>query len=166
MATLGAALGLPPARVLGGCSPEGKAAALDAIGGAEALYLGDGVNDALAFGRALAAGTVAIERPVLPGRSDFFLVGDSLAPLGQALAAARRLHVVVRRVLTIAIAYNVFTVTSCLLGLMTPVRAAIFMPASSIGLLLFTTASLSGSVRRRAPVPRPAPLALPARGAV
>ena len=146
VARLGAVLGLPSHRVLGGCSPEGKAAALDAIGAADAIYVGDGVNDALAFDHALAAGTVAIERPVLPGRSDFFLVGDSLAPLGQALAAARRLRVVVRRVLAISIAYNAFAVTSCLLGVMTPVRAAIFMPASSIGLLLFTAASLARSV--------------------
>jgi len=158
VANLGAALGLPPERALGGCSPEGKAAALDAIGAGEALYLGDGVNDALAFDRALAAGTVAIARPVLPGRSDFFLVGDSLAPLGQALALARRLQGVVRRVLRIAIAYNLFAVTSCLMGVMTPVRAAIFMPASSIGLLLFTVASL----RPRAPTPSTATPLLPA----
>lgn len=144
VATLGAVLGLPVHHVIGGCSPEGKAAALDAIGAADAIYVGDGVNDALAFDHALAAGTVAIERPVLPGRSDFFLVGDSLAPLGQALAAARRLRVVVKRVLGISLAYNAFAVTSCLLGVMSPVRAAIFMPASSIGLLLFTVASLAG----------------------
>jgi len=146
---LGAALGVPPGHVVAGCSPQGKAAALDAIGAPEVLYVGDGVNDALAFERALAAGTVAIERPVLPGRSDFFLVGDSLAPLGQALADARRLQVVVRRVLRIAIAYNAFAVASCLLGVMTPVRAAISMPASSLGLLLFTVASL----RARVPAP-------------
>jgi Cu2+-exporting ATPase len=167
VAALGAVLGLPSHHVLGGCSPEGKAAALDAIGAADAVYVGDGVNDALAFDHALAAGTVAIERPVLPGRSDFFLVGDSLAPLGQALAAARRLRVVVRRVLRISIAYNAFAVTSCLLGLMTPVRAAIFMPASSIGLLLFTAASLAGSsIPQLGPrAVAPSALPAPARGA-
>ena len=149
---LGNALGIPAERVRGGRSPQDKAIDVAEIGGADALYLGDGVNDALAFEQSLAAGTVAIERPVLPGRSDFFMVGETLAPLGQALSAARRLRVVARRVLAISVGYNVFAVTSCLLGVMTPVRAAISMPLSSLGILLFTIASLKRvqKTRRRA----------------
>jgi Cu2+-exporting ATPase len=90
---------------------------------------------------------VAIDRPILPGRSDFFLVGDDLAPLRLALAAAHRLRRVVRSVLGISIVYNVLAVSTALSGRMSPVRAAIFMPLSSLSILLFTVFAL----RPRAP---------------
>jgi Cu2+-exporting ATPase len=139
---LAAALGIPAAQAKGGRTPVDKAVDLAALDGGDALYLGDGANDALAFGQALCAGTVAIERPILPGRSDFFLVGESLAPLRTALAAAHRLRRVARRILAIAVAYNVVAVSTALAGLMSPVRAAVFMPLSSLSILLLTVTAL------------------------
>jgi Cu2+-exporting ATPase len=139
---LAARLGLPPERAHGGRAPADKASDLAALGGGEALFLGDGANDALAFGQALCAGTVAIDRPVLPGRSDFFIVGESLSPLRGALTAAHELRRVARRVLAISLAYNVFALATSLAGHMSPVRAAIFMPLSSLSILLFTVGSL------------------------
>jgi Cu2+-exporting ATPase len=147
VAALAGALGFPAANALGGRTPDDKAADLARLGGGDALYLGDGANDALAFRQALCAGTVAIERPILPGRSDFFLVGETLAPLRAALEAAHQLRRVARRVLGIALAYNVFAVSTALAGLMSPVRAAIFMPLSSLSVLLFTVLSLRGARR-------------------
>lgn len=139
---LAARLGLPPERVLSTQSPEDKAALVQRLGSEGALFLGDGVNDARAFEAALCAGTPAIERPVMPSRSSFFFVGEGLAPLSAALDASRRLHAVVRRVLWGSLAYNALAVAFGLLGLITPLRAAIFMPASSLTLLLFTLVSL------------------------
>jgi P-type Cu2+ transporter len=147
---LAARLGLPAERARGGRAPQDKARDLAALGGGDALFLGDGANDALAFGQALCAGTVAIDRPVLPGRSDFFLVGESLSPLREALAAAHELRKVARRVLAISLTYNVFALAAALAGWMSPVRAAIFMPLSSLSILLFTVAALRP--RRRAPL--------------
>jgi Cu2+-exporting ATPase len=135
-------LGLPVERAHGGHTPEQKAARLAALGGGDAMFVGDGANDALAFGQALCAGTVAIERPVLPGRSDFFIVGESLAPLRAALAAAQELRAVTRQVLGISLAYNVFALGAALAGHMSPVRAAVFMPLSSLSILLFTALAL------------------------
>ena len=109
----------------------------------DALYLGDGVNDALAFEAALAAGTPAIDRPVMPSKSDFFLVGEGLAPVQTALAEARHLRTVVRRVLALSLAYNVFAIGFALAGVMSPVAAAISMPASTLTLLLVTVSSLA-----------------------
>jgi Cu2+-exporting ATPase len=147
VAPLADALGIPADNALGGRTPDDKAADLARLGGADALYLGDGANDALAFREALCAGTVAIERPILPGRSDFFLVGETLAPLRAALEAAHQLRRVARRVLAIALGYNAFAVSTALAGLMSPVRAAIFMPLSSLSVLLFTVLSLRGPQR-------------------
>jgi Cu2+-exporting ATPase len=156
VAALAGALGLPLERTRAGRTPAEKAADLAALGGGDALYLGDGANDALAFGEALCAGTVAIERPVLPGRSDFFLAGESLAPVVTALRAARRLRVVAGRVLALSLAYNVLAVSTALAGHMSPVRAAIFMPLSSLSILLFTVASLRGRAATASAAPRPA----------
>ncbi|MFY1829713.1 heavy metal translocating P-type ATPase [Myxococcus fulvus] len=140
---LATSLGVPVEQALGGLRPEDKACTVSRLGSTDSLYLGDGVNDSLAFERALCAGTPAIDRPVMPGKSDFFLVGEGLASLREALRLSRELHQVVRRLLMLAIGYNVVAVAVCLVGWMTPLRAAVAMPATSLATVLFTVWSLS-----------------------
>jgi P-type Cu2+ transporter len=135
---LATALGLPAEQAHGWLTPENKAAAVAALDHGDTLFLGDGINDSLAFERAFCAGTVAVDRPVLPGKSAFFIAGEGLGPLRLALREARRLRQVVRRVFALSLTYNVVAVSACLAGLMTPLRAAVSMPASSLGILLFT----------------------------
>jgi Cu2+-exporting ATPase len=147
------ALGIPATHALGGQRPEDKASAVSALDAADTLYLGDGVNDSLAFERALCAGTPAIDRPVMPGKSDFFLLGEGLASIREALHLSLRLRQVVRRLLTLAVAYNVVAVTVCLAGWMTPLRAALAMPATSLATVLFTVWSLSAARERPASTP-------------
>jgi len=149
---IAAQLGLPADRARGGLSPDEKAAAVVALdGGREnTLYLGDGVNDALAFERAFCAGTPAIDRPIIPGKADFFLVGEGLAPLTEGLALARLLQRVLKRNLMIAIAYNTIGVGLCLAGLMTPVIAAVAMPVSSLSIIGLTVSSLTARRHARA----------------
>jgi Cu2+-exporting ATPase len=131
-------LGIDPGKAFGALKPEDKATHLRAIGPEHTLYLGDGVNDALAFELALAAGTPAIDRPVMPGRSDFFLVGEGLTALHEALARALHLRRVVKRILALSLAYNVLAISASFLGFMSPLAAAVSMPASTLTLLLFT----------------------------
>ncbi|MCY1020977.1 heavy metal translocating P-type ATPase [Pyxidicoccus sp. MSG2] len=147
------ALGIPLTHALGGQRPEDKASTVAALDAADTLYLGDGVNDSLAFERALCAGTPAIDRPVMPGKSDFFLLGEGLASIREALRLSLRLRQVVRRLLTLAVAYNVVAVTVCLAGWMTPLRAALAMPATSLATVLFTVWSLSAARERPASTP-------------
>lgn len=150
--TLASSLGIDANRALGGLSPEVKAEKVRELSRADALYLGDGVNDSLAFEAALAAGTPAIDRPVIPSKSDFFLVGEGLAPLQTALTEAKHLRKVIRRVLTLSLSYNVLAITCALLGVMSPLAAAISMPASTLTLLLISVSSLSP--RPLSPSPR------------
>lgn len=138
VAALARSLGLAADHARGGLRPEEKAAAVTALDHADTLYLGDGINDSLAFERALCAGTVAVDRPVLPGKSAFFISGEGLQPLRLALGQARRLRRVVRRVFALSFSYNVLAVSVCLAGAMSPLRAAVTMPLSSLGILLFT----------------------------
>jgi len=140
---------LPPERALGGLSPAQKAEVVRRVDRRDTLFVGDGVNDALAFAAALAAGTPAADRPVIPGKSDFFFLGDNLDALGELLGAAHDLRSAVRRILALAFTYNALAVAVSLAGLTTPLAAAVAMPASSVAILLYTTARLAGS--RRSP---------------
>jgi Cu2+-exporting ATPase len=144
-------LGLDEDHALAAQRPEEKAALVAKVDAADTLFLGDGVNDAPAFANALVAGTPAIDRPVMPSRSGFFFVGDGLSALCEALELSRRLHQVVRSILLVSIAYNVVAVAAGLCGVITPLRAALFMPLSSLSLLAFTLWALR---ERRAPPAR------------
>ena len=159
---LAESLGIPAAHTLGGQRPEDKATAVSALDSADTLYLGDGVNDSLAFERALCAGTPAIDRPVMPGKSDFFLLGEGLASIREALRLSLRLRAVVRRLLGLAIAYNGVAVAVCLAGWMSPLRAALAMPATSLATVLFTAWSLSAARERPDSSPTPLPREVPA----
>jgi Cu2+-exporting ATPase len=163
-ARLGELVGIRAEHVLAGRSPEEKATEVGVLAarsasGNDVLYLGDGANDAPAFATALCAGTVAIDRPVLPGRSDFFLVGATLSPLRTALDAARRLRRVARELLVASLAYNVFAVATSLSGHMTPLRAAIFMPLSSLSLLAYTATRLAARASAAGGQPAAPPVA-------
>jgi len=160
VAALAARLGVPAERALGGLSPEAKAARLDALDRDDTLYLGDGVNDAPAFARAFAAGTPAVDRPVMPGRSDFFLVGEGLAPLAALLDGAARLARVTRRLIGFAVVYNAGVVAAALAGWVSPLVAAVVMPASTLTLV---TATALGLRAPRVAAPAPAAATPPAR---
>ena len=159
-------LGIEPSRALGALSPEDKAAKVRELGQTDSLYIGDGVNDALAFEAALAAGTPAIDRPVMPSKSDFFLVGDGLGPIHAALDAAQLLRRVVQRILAISLGYNVLAIIAALFGLMSPVAAAVSMPLSTLTLLVITVSSLRGEVQGRQASDRPPGPALSPRPSV
>ncbi len=140
-------LGIPLERALGGQRPEDKAAAVARVEERDTLFLGDGVNDSLAFEAALCAGTPAVDRPVMPGRADFFLLGEGVNGVRELLEGAQRLRRVVRRVLFVTVLYNALAVGACLAGWMTPLRAAVAMPASSLTAIASVAISLGG--RRR-----------------
>lgn len=144
---LAATLGVPRERAIGGQRPEQKAALVAKLDAHDTLYLGDGVNDALAFECALIAGTPAIDRPVMPARSDFFLIGEGLSPIKESLARATHLRAVVKKVLTVSLTYNAFAIGLALLGKMSPLLAAITMPASTLTLLVITIVGLKAFAR-------------------
>ena len=144
---LARSVGVPEARALAGCTPEAKVAWLRAHDHGDTLMLGDGINDSLAVAEAHCSGTPAVDRPFLAARSDFYLVTAGLRPVRLALAASRRLETVVRRDLAAALAYNALAITLACAGWMSPLVCAVFMPLSSLSILLATTRALSeGSV--------------------
>ena len=137
-------LGIDPAKARGGLGPEAKAACVRALDEHDTLMVGDGLNASPSFAAALCAATPAVDRPVLPGKADFYFLGDGIAAIRRALFAAKQLRRVVRGNLVIAVLYNVIAAGLCLAGLVTPVVAAILMPASSVAVVSLTAWRLSG----------------------
>ena len=92
-----------------GVRPDEKAQIVEALSaeGRKVLMVGDGLNDSPSFEAALCAATPAVDRPVLPGKADFFFMGDGIAAIRRALGAAHHLRKVVKQNLTIAVLYNV-----------------------------------------------------------
>jgi Cu2+-exporting ATPase len=138
-----AACGLLPESARGERDPQAKARYLEEQDGAHTLFVGDGVNDALAVERALVSGTPAIDRPFVAARTDFFFVTPGLAPIRLAHRSSRALAQVVRVDLAIALAYNAATVGLALAGRMSPLACAVLMPASSLTTIAATVAALS-----------------------
>jgi Cu2+-exporting ATPase len=115
-------------------TPQDKLALIARIQGKghKVLMVGDGLND----GPALAAGHVsmapATASDVGQNAADAVFLGDSLAPVASAVAAARRTMIIVRQNFIVAIGYNVIAVPLAFMGLVTPLIAALAMSGSSI----------------------------------
>ncbi len=137
------ALGIEPGKSFGGLNPQEKAHMVSSLDNQDTLMVGDGLNDSPSFEVALCAATPAVDRPVLPGKADFYFMGDGIAAIRRSLLAARHLRKVVRDNLIIAIAYNGLAVALCLAGLVTPVVAAILMPLSSVSVVSLTALRLT-----------------------
>jgi Cu2+-exporting ATPase len=127
----------------GGLDPEAKAARVRALDARDTMMVGDGLNDAPSFEAALCAATPAVDRPVLPGKADFYFFGDGLQALRWSLGAARHLRRITRTNLALAVGYNLVALALALAGQVTPVVAAILMPVSSIGVVALTAWRLS-----------------------
>lgn len=138
------ALGIDPAQASGGLDPEEKARVVRTLDADDTLMVGDGLNDSLSFETALCTATPAIDRPALPGKADFYFLGDGIAALRRALRAAHRLRRVVRDNLILAAAYNLAAVALCFAGVVTPLVAAVLMPASSVAIVSLTAFRLTG----------------------
>ncbi len=136
-------IGIDPALAHGDMTPEMKARALRSEAGRDALMVGDGLNDSLGFDAALCSATPAVDRAVLPEKADFYFLGDGIGAVRRALKTAVRLRHVQRDNLIFAVLYNGLAVTLCLMGLVSPVVAAILMPLSSVSVVALTTTRMA-----------------------
>ena len=158
VARVARALGVPSERAIGGLSPEGKAAWLrEHHGDRDTLLVGDGINDALAIDQALCSGTPAIDRPTLAARADFYFLTPGLACVREALEATQRLRRTTRTILVFALSYNALALGMSMLGRVSPLSAAVAMPASSLLILLYTLRASRGIRALASPSHSPAP---------
>ncbi len=132
VATLARELNLPVECALGELTPDGKAGWLGSHSANDALMLGDGANDSLAFDRALCRGTPVIHRGVLEQKADFYYLGRGIG----GVRALLEVDVIRRRtqmvILVFSIFYNALAVGLAVTGRMNPLVAAALMPINSL----------------------------------
>jgi len=131
VAAAGREFGVP---AQGAMTPAEKLAELEAMAasGRKVLMIGDGLND----GPALAGAHVSIApggaSDVSQQAADAVFVGEALMPVALAVRVARRTMAVVRQNFAFAIVYNVLAVPLAIMGLLTPLIAAVAMSTSSL----------------------------------
>ena len=94
--------------------------------------VGDGLNDTAALTAAHVSISPASALDAARVASDIVLLGQSLAPLPEAAATARKAVKRIRENFTIATWYNIVAVPLAVAGLCSPLIAALAMSASSI----------------------------------
>lgn len=117
-----------------GVLPAEKAAEVAARGAAghRVLMVGDGLNDTAALAGAHVSISPASALDAARVASDIVLLGQDMAPIGDALRIARQASRRIVENFAVSAAYNVVAVPLALVGLATPLAAAAAMSLSSI----------------------------------
>lgn len=119
--------------VLGGQTPEQKLAYVEAaVARGPVFMVGDGVNDAAALSAASVGVAVhgGAEASLLA--ADVFARRDGVEPVVELAQGAQRTIRVLRRGLGMSLLYNVVGLSLAVSGVISPLLAAIIMPASSL----------------------------------
>jgi Cu2+-exporting ATPase len=133
VAAVGSALGLPDSACTGAASPEDKTAVIEqSVACGQTVMVGDGINDAAAISAASVGIGVHGGAEACLTTADIYLTTPGLAPLVRLVAGARRAMAVIRRNIAFSIVYNAVGAGLAMTGHLTPLVAAILMPASSL----------------------------------
>ena len=134
-AAVAAELGIKSWRA--GCSPADKTARLEALAaaGRRVLMVGDGLNDAPALAAAHVSASPSTAIDLSQTAADAVFQGERLQPVIELLDVARRANRLIRQNLGLALGYNLVTVPLAVLGLVTPLIAALCMSGSSLAVV-------------------------------
>lgn len=137
-ASVGAQLQFGVGDVVGGASPESKLAYVEArkARGERVVMVGDGVNDAAAIAAATVGVGVHGGAEACLANADIYLTRPGLGALVELVEGAERSMRVIRRNIAFSVAYNVLGAGLAVAGVLTPLVAAVLMPASSITVVL------------------------------
>ena len=128
--------------------PDEKLKRLEALksAGHKVLMVGDGLNDAPALAAGHASISPANAADISQTAADAVLQGEALQPIIVALEVAKAAQRRAIESFAIAIGYNALFVPLAVVGLVTPLVAAVAMSASSIAVTLNALRLLRGSL--------------------
>jgi P-type Cu+ transporter len=113
------------------------------------LMLGDGLNDAGALMQSNVGVAVSDNASRFSPACDAILDGNSVKLLHKFIAYARSGKSIVRASFILSMLYNIVGLSFAVQGILSPMVAAILMPASSISIVLLVTALTSLSARAK-----------------
>ncbi len=119
-------------------SPLDKAAEVDRLRaeGHKVLMIGDGLNDAGALASADVSMSPSSALDIAQNAADLVFQGSNLSPVVTALAVAKRAERLVKQNFILSFGYNIIAVPLAMMGLVTPLVAALAMAGSSILVVL------------------------------
>ena len=115
-------------------TPIDKTNKIDEINktGAKILMVGDGLNDAPALASALVSMSPSSAIDITQNAADIVFQGEKLSPVADAIDIANQSVILVKQNFILSFLYNVIAVPMAIMGLVTPLVAAIAMSSSSI----------------------------------
>jgi Cu+-exporting ATPase len=117
--------------------------------GHRVLMLGDGLNDAGALRQSEVGIAVSDNTNLFTPASDAILDGSNVQRFARLLRFARSGKTIVTLSFILSILYNIVGLTYATQGLLSPLVAAILMPASSISIVIFVSLASNWSARRK-----------------
>jgi Cu2+-exporting ATPase len=136
-------------------SPQAKLAYIDALAkaGRKVLMVGDGINDAPALAAGYTSMAPATASDIGRTAAETVWMGDSAAAVAEAIAIGRRSQRIAKENFGLAVGYNVLAVPLAMVGLVSPLVAAIAMSTSSI-IVIANALRVGLGARTAAPVER------------
>ncbi len=131
-------------------TPQQKATQIHALqqNGKNVIYIGDGINDVGALGKANVGIALSEDMFRFTPSSDAILEAKYLLQIPQMLVLGRYAKRVLQICLAFSLSYNIFGLSVAISGQLTPLFAAILMPISSITIVLLSTLLIHWKFKR------------------